>query len=133
MNKLVDTVTVPVAAGLVAAAEAAYMFPGYDRMSVPLLGEVSPAVGFGVHTALAAAVGQVGGNYVLPYLPKLGSYANIEKRIAAPLVTGVADVALVRFTGNDRVSMQQAFLIGASSHLIGQYAVDTIMPMQTRY
>ena len=132
MSKLTDTLAVPVVSGAIAAAEAAYMFSDFSAMEVPLLGTMTPAMGFGVTTAVATAVGQVGGNYVLPYIPKIGSYANLEKRVAGPLVTGLADVALVR-SSNAGVGMGQAFLVGASSHLLGQYVVDMYQGMGKPY
>jgi hypothetical protein len=120
-----DLVTVPLISGAVAAAEAMYLYPG-SQMLLPAVGQVSSTVGFGVLTAVASGVNQLVGKEFLPQILPV-SWADVATRFGGPVVTGAADVALVKFSGNDQVSMGSAFLIGASSNLIGQYVADMKM------
>jgi hypothetical protein len=127
IGRLLPDVAVPMAvSGAVAAIEAQFLLPG-QRIQVPFIGSVDARVGLGVHTALAQAVGSIGAGYVLPMLEE-GSWAEYSKQIemfGTPVLVGAADVALLKLAGNP-ISTQQAFLIGASSSLIGEYVKSAL-------
>jgi hypothetical protein len=112
--------------GAVAALEAQFLLPN-QKIQIPFIGSVDARVGLGVHTALAQAVGTVGAQYILPNL-ETGSWAQYKDQIemfGTPVLVGAADVALLKIAGNP-ISTQQAFLIGASSSLIGEYVKSAL-------
>ncbi len=122
-SRLSKTLAVPLISGAVAAAEASYLYSSYEGVQVPLLGRVSAPLGMAVHTALASMVSESAGQYVLPYLEGGHSYSDIATKVSGPVITGLANSALLNVAGNS-VPMSQAFLVGASSNLIGQYVAD---------
>ncbi len=126
MNKLSETVAVPALTGAIAVAEGMFLYPN-DAYALPGIGVVSAPVGLGVSAAVGAAVGQVGGNYILPIIPgAIGKYANIEKRVANPIVCGAATYGIAKLAGNDNAS-GNVFAVGATSNVLASYAYDTFM------
>lgn len=125
MSKMSETSMVPIFSGATAYAIGMAMYPE-DAFDLPAVGTVSAPVGLAVASGVGAAIGQVGGNYILPYIPRIGGYANVEKRIAAPLASGAATWGIAKLGGNQRAG-SNLFVIGAASDLVGQYAYDTLM------
>jgi hypothetical protein len=74
-------------------------------------------------------VGQIGGNYILPYIPLNSSFVGYEKLLLNPALTGRALVlALKLYDENTLKSTEygQTFLLGAGSHIGTDYIVGAL-------
>jgi hypothetical protein len=108
-------------AGAVGALEAQFMLPN-QTVKIPLWGPVDSRIGLAIHSALASFVGNVTTMAALPVIEG-GSWQQYEdayKMIAPPIFAGGAEVLLLQLSG-DSLPTGKAFLIGASSNLIGNW------------
>lgn len=131
-KKLVDTLVTPT---LTAAAAAAglYFILG-ENGNVPFMkDEYRGWVAIGGTAFAASLVANASGSYLLPLVPKNYRYADMEKRLIAPLVTGLAvygtfylsDPLISETPG----SMIKLVGLGAGAEILAQYGSDTLKSM----
>ena len=130
-SRLIDTFMVPSITG--AAASVATFATGDSFSSkMRLLGmDVSTPIAVGVTTLGASLLGEIIGNWALPYIPGNYRSAKTEKLIIKPAFTGAALVALMMVAAPEALSQGSyvfPFLLGAGSEVAGRYISDIVKP-----
>lgn len=126
-QKLAETFLVPALAGSIAAATSYFVFD--EDGDLPILGMKVPGwAGIGGVVFGSLLIGNVAGNWVLPYIPGNVKFANMEKLLVVPVATGASTAALMYFavpTARGQLLMK-SFAIGAISEIGAQYGVDIV-------
>jgi hypothetical protein len=77
----------------------------------------------GVGVAAASAIGNLGGQYILPKIPAIGQLSPMLRNLAVPAMTGGVSYALNM--NNPQVPGMTSFAIGATSEIGASYLYDT--------
>jgi hypothetical protein len=131
-NKLTENLLQPVIVGAVAGLGYRYFFGSIGNVN--LLGvSVNDGLAVGVSVGAASAFSETIKFWVLPYIPANKSLAGIETMLLSPMITGVTSTAAINLLTNvESKSYFQSFLLGAGSHLVGEYAYRTGKQMTLR-
>ncbi len=133
-SKLVDTLLTPALAGIAAGAGFYFILGEKDRLPFLNFEEGLPGyLAVGGTVFASSLVANATGSYILPMIPKNYRYADMEKRIIAPVVTGLAAYGLL-YLSDPLISQTPGAMLklvglGAGSELVAQYAADTVKPM----
>jgi len=92
----------------------------YLSMEMPLWGAI------GLTVAGADAIAYASHDFIVEKIPQLQSLGNIENRVAAPLLSGLATFALISTTISPDVSIINSAGLGAVSSIGGRYAFSMI-------
>ena len=134
-SRLADTFLVPAITGATAAV-ATMAIAGDSRSVMNLFGmDLATPLAIGVTATGASLLGEVIGNWALPYIPGNYRSAQTEKLAIKPVATGAAHVGLMKFAAPEaaaQAGLTRAFGIGAGSEVVGRYGADFIRPMLTR-
>lgn len=120
-EKLAQTLAKPLMCGAAGAALSYAVAEGANP--VLIAGKILPGwVVVGGTVAVASYAGEIGKNYILPYLQG-GSLAQLEGSVLEPALTGVATYgAFYLMDQADSSTFVTQFLLGAGSNVAGDYA-----------
>lgn len=98
----------PVASGAIAYAGSRFLLGQTGQIQLPGLGFVDQPLAMGAVVGAATLVSEVGGNYVLPYLPNNLQSAEKQKQIVEPALCAAGSVGfLYAFDRNEVDSMEK--------------------------
>lgn len=126
--KLLDTLLVPVLSGAYAAAISKFFYG--EEGSLYYFGMELPAIpGLGAAIFASSLLGNIIGNYALPMIPNNVKFANMEKLIALPFLTGASATGLFYLGAPTAVdNLMRPFKLGFMSEIGAQYSVDIVKP-----
>ena len=130
-TRILDTLIVP---GITGATAAVATFATGDSFSskMRMFGmDVSTPIAVGLTTLGASLLGEVIGNWALPYIPGNFKGARTEKMLIKPVATGAALIALMMVAAPEALhqgSYVFPFLLGAGSEVAGRYLSDIVRP-----
>lgn len=128
MEKITDEIGQSLSAGLLGIAFANFALDVDVSMNIKFVGMSVPVwAALGLTITAADALAYASHDFIIEKIPAIQQYANIENRIGAPVLTGIASYGLLATTVSKDVSMLNSFLMGGASSLVGRYGYDTIM------
>lgn len=120
MNKLENTLVPSLLAGAIGAGVTYFMYPsaGVKIPFGPL--ELDPFIATGLAVGLGNMGGEILTQYVMPYIPKNQSFANLEEKVVPAITAGLATYGLAYvLTGG--ADLKTAMLIGGGSSVASKY------------
>lgn len=128
LEKIKDEAGQSVASGIIGVIIAQVALDVNLGMKIPFMGTAIPVWGaLGLTIAGADALAYASHDFIvekIPYLEKLG---NIENRVAAPLISGLATYGLLTATVSSNVSLLSTMALGGGSSILGRYGYGMII------
>jgi hypothetical protein len=122
-SKLKQQFVRPIGVGLVSALGARAMGVQF-RITMPLLGNVSKPVFYGVLGFGSSLVSETLHQWVLPYLPQSEEAVNAENAVLSPALHALTNVVALKviYPGIlEDHGLQEPILIGAGAEVLGDY------------
>ena len=127
MEKMKDDMVPGVISGVIAVAGASMMFGASPNAQIPIMGYSLPVWGVvGGSVAIAVSSSEFVHDMIVEKIPQLQSIGNIENRVMAPLLSGIATFGLISTTISPDVSIINSAGLGAVSSIGGRYAFSMI-------
>jgi hypothetical protein len=128
-SKLKNQFARPIAVGLVSALGAKAMGKDFN-VTLPLLGDVSKPVFYGVLGVGSSMGTEILHNWVLPYLPQSDSAVKAENALLSPAIHGLVNLGVLKvlYPGMlAEIGIQEPLLIGVGAEIAGGYAFDNFI------
>lgn len=129
-DKLKAQIARPVVVGLMAALGAKAMGGNQWVATMPILGDVSKPVFYGIVCAGSSFGAEILHNWVLPYLPQSDKAVQIENAVLAPAISAAVNVAvlMVAYPALIKdVGIQEPIVLGIGSEVAGSYAYENFI------
>ncbi len=126
-QKIKDELIPSLASGAIGVLASSF-FLGIDmKMQIPFGSMSVPAwVAIGGTLTAADMIAYASHDYVLEYIPMIQSFATVENKLLAPVLSGAATYLVLREAVSTDVSLINTFLLGAGSSIAGKYSADTL-------
>jgi len=128
MEKIKDEIGQSVASGIVGVAIAQLALDVDLGMKIPFMGSTIPVWGaLGLTIAGADALAYASHDFIVEKIPYLQNIGNVENRVAAPLLSGIATYGLLATTVSPNIALVSTMALGAGASMGGRYGYQTIM------
>jgi hypothetical protein len=128
-EKLKSQFVRPVVVGIISAIGAKAMGLKYD-VGVPLLGDVSAPVFYGVLGTASSLATETIHQWVLPYLPQSDSAVKAENALLSPIIHAALNVGVLKLAYPgilNEMGYKDPIALGIGAEFAGEYAFESFV------
>jgi hypothetical protein len=128
-SKLKQQLARPIMIGIISALGAKAMGQEFS-MELPLLGDVSKPIFYGVLGVGSSLVSETAHHWILPYLPQSASAVKAENALLSPAIHGLVNIGVLKllYPGMlNTMGYQEPLMIGVGAEIVGGYSFDNFV------